>query len=136
MGEFLLPYLYNLLRSNIRNLAPTELEKVFLLVYLIIKSLSYLEDCNPEIVRTVLQVPLEGWMQIFIDVLNNSPSAILQKYTAKTLTSMLADLPQLCSKYLLSLVYPIWMLFNRSVVGYMTESMRNTTTQATMESTM
>ena len=99
---------------------------MFLLVYLIIKSLSYLEECNPELVKKVLQEPLEGWMQIFLDVLSNSPSATLQKYTAKTLTSMLADLPQLCSKYLPALVYPVWMLFNRSVVQYMKDSMCST----------
>lgn len=94
-----------------------------------------MEECNPELVRAVLQQPLEGWITIFINVLSSESSVALQKYTAKTLTSMLADMPQLCSKYLPSLVYPVWMLFNRSILRYLNES-RNGSSEQVPTSTM
>lgn len=129
MAELLLPYLLSVLQRRITSMSAQELEKLFLLVYMLVKSLSCLEATNPELVRATLQQPLSSWIGIFVDVLSNSPSVALQKYTAKTLTCMLADLPELSGSHLTALVYPIWRLFNRSVAQYLTDSMHGSKPQ-------
>lgn len=91
-----------------------------ILVYHTIKSFSCNEDSDPNLIERCFSSSFEGWVVIFINVMQNPNISQLQKYVVKILTNMFADMPKYSAKCLSSIIYPVWMLFNRVIVLYLT----------------
>lgn len=57
-----------------------------------------------------------------MNVLQSSNPSALQKYVVKILTNMFADMPKYSSKCIPNILYPVWMLFNKSIALYLAEN--------------
>lgn len=122
ISEYLLPYLYSMLREMEAKMTIHELEKSMILVYHLIKSFSCSEDCDPDLIDRCFSSSFEGWVNIFVNVLQNPTISHLQKYVVKILTNMFADMPKYSAKCMPNIIFPVWMFFNRIIVIYLQEN--------------
>lgn len=86
-----------------------------MLLYLIVKSLSNLEDYDPIKISEYLQPNIN---QILVSIHNLLAENKYQKYCLKILTCLAAEAPNIMAPYLSQLLPSIWLNFNNNIRQY------------------